>query len=106
MRRVLLLLVVITLAACVTPVDFMPAKDLNLINRVEITNIADFEKLIKNKKIKTIFYTDEYFIIEISSVMYVLKSRGYKNFHDYKEGKLEVPDEYSIFKPGYSLKRK
>jgi hypothetical protein len=72
---------------------------------VEITNIADYENLVKQKNVKVVLVTNEYFIVEINSVFYVLPSRGYKNFHDYKEGKLAEPEEWSIFKPGYSLNR-
>jgi hypothetical protein len=93
--------------ACKTiPIDFMPAKSAQLQNIVEVTNIEDYESLVKANNIKTVFYTDEYFIIEINSVLYALQTRGYKNFHDYKEGKLPKPEEHSIFKPGYSLNRK
>jgi hypothetical protein len=53
-------------------------------------------------KIGTVFYTDEYFIVQIDSVFYSHISRGYKNLREYHEGKLEKPESWSIFKPGYS----
>jgi len=102
---IIAILVVLLLFSCASRLDFMPTADTKLDNFVESTNIQDYEKIIKKNKIKTVFYTDEYFVVQVDSVFHVLKSRGYKNFHDYKEGKLKNPEEWSIFKPGYSLKR-
>jgi len=93
------------LCSCSSGPDFMPAANTGMDNFVEITNIGDYEKLVKENKIKTVFYTDEYFIARINAVLYVLKSRGYKNFHDYKEGRLKTPEKWAVFKPGYPLKR-
>lgn len=94
------------LAACATNIDFIPAETLKTQQMVELTNIEDYENLLKKNKVKTVYYTHDYFAAEINTVLYVLQSRGYTNFHDYREGKLSSPQEYSIFKPGYSFKRK
>jgi hypothetical protein len=101
-----MLIIALVFFACKTiPIDFMPARYAQLQNFVEVTNIEDYETLVKFNNIKTVFYTDEFFIVEINSVLYALQTRGYKNFHDYKEGKLAQPEEHSIYKPGYSLNR-
>jgi hypothetical protein len=91
--------------SCATPVDFMPVSMKKPESAFEITNIEDYENLVKRNKIKTVFVTDEYFIVEINSIVYILQTRGYKNFHDYREGKLSTPEEWPIFIPGYSLDR-
>lgn len=95
----------LALSNCVTPIDFMPIVMTKPESAVEITNIEDYENMVNRNRIKTVLVTDEYFIVEINSVFYILRARGYKNFHDYREGKLATPDEWSIFKPGYSLNR-
>jgi hypothetical protein len=86
-------------------IDFMPIVTKKPDGAVEITNIEDYENLVKRNKIKTVFVSGEYFIAEINSVFYILETRGYKNFHDYKEGKLTEPDEWAVFKPGLPLNR-
>ena len=96
----------LALSGCRSSPNFVPVVELNPQQFVEFSTIDDLEQLIRKKRIKTVYYTNEYFVIDVNSVMYRLKSRGYKNFHDYKEGKLAIPEEYSIFKPGYPLKRK
>jgi hypothetical protein len=88
--------------ACATkPLTFIEAEDY-YYESIVINNIDDFETLIKKNKIETVFYTDEYFIVQIDSVFYSHISRGYKSFREYREGKLEKPERWSIFKPGYS----
>lgn len=87
------------------PLEFIPVDDVRISQTVELPTIDDYEKLIKQKKITFVYYTDEYFIVDVNSVMYLLRSRGYKSFHDYKEGRLSEPEANSIFKPGYPLKR-
>jgi hypothetical protein len=92
----------IFLAACASkPLAFVEAEDY-YYEAIVINNIDDFEELIKKNKIKTVFYTDEYFIVQIDSVFYSHISRGYKSFREYREGKLEKPERWAIFKPGYS----
>jgi hypothetical protein len=88
--------------ACATkPLTFIEADDY-YYESIVVNNMDDFEALIKKNKIKTVFYTDEYFIVQIDSVFYSHISRGYKSFREYREGKLEKPERWSIFKPGYS----
>ncbi|MDR1256834.1 MAG: hypothetical protein LBJ86_03740, partial [Spirochaetaceae bacterium] len=83
------------------PLVFVEAEDY-YYESIVINNIDDFEMLIKKNKIKTVFYTNEYFIVQIDSVFYSHISRGYKSFREYREGRLEKPERWSIFKPGYS----
>jgi hypothetical protein len=102
-RFILVLLTAVFLAACATkPLIFIEALDINTAGSIVINNINDFENLIKKNKIGTVFYTDEYFIVQIDSVFYSHISRGYKSLREYREGKLEKPESWSIFKPGYS----
>jgi hypothetical protein len=91
-------------AACATekPLTFIEAHDAYAYDSIVIPSIDDFEDLIKKNKVDTVFYTDEYFIAQIGSVFYSHISRGYKSFREYREGKLEKPESWSIFKPGYS----
>jgi hypothetical protein len=92
----------ILFAACATkPLMFVEA-EYYYYESIVINNIDDFEALIKKNKIKTVFYTEEYFIVQIDSVFYSHISRGYKSFREYREGKLEKPERWAIFKPGYS----
>lgn len=94
-------------SACASrPLFFMPVEKINSQQTVELTNIEDYERLVRLNRIKTVYYTAEYFVVEANSILYLLPSRGYRNFHDYKEGKLAEPEPYSIFKPGYPLRRK
>jgi hypothetical protein len=102
-RFILFLLAAVFLAACATkPLVFIEALDINTADSIVVNNIDDFEDLIKKNKIGTVFYTDEYFVIQIDSVFYSHISRGYKSLREYREGKLEKPESWSIFKPGYS----
>ncbi|MDR0663514.1 MAG: hypothetical protein LBF80_05500 [Spirochaetaceae bacterium] len=97
------LLLTLCFAACATkPLAFIEAYDSYAYDSIVISSIDDFEDLIKKNKIDTVFYTDEYFIVQIGSVFYSHISRGYKSFREYREGKLEKPESWSIFKPGYS----
>ncbi|MDR1149102.1 MAG: hypothetical protein LBK66_10780 [Spirochaetaceae bacterium] len=102
-RFILVLLAAGFLAACATkPLLFIETLDINIADSVVVNNIDDFEALIKKNKIGTVFYTDEYFVVQIDSVFYSHISRGYKSLREYHEGKLEKPESWSIFKPGYS----
>jgi hypothetical protein len=93
--------------ACATvPLDFIPVQTKKQDNAIEVSVIEDYENIITKNKIKTVYYTNEYFFIYVNGTPYILYTRGYKNFHDYKEGKLAVPEENSIFKPGYPLRRR
>ncbi|MDR0527083.1 MAG: hypothetical protein LBG79_04630 [Spirochaetaceae bacterium] len=98
--------VTIFLSCADTPLEFIPVEQIMLSQTVEIPTIYDYENIVNQKKITIVYYTNEYFIIDVNSVMYLLRSRGYKNFHDYKEGRLAEPEPNSIFKPGYPLKRR
>ncbi|MDR2803178.1 MAG: hypothetical protein LBB22_02675 [Treponema sp.] len=91
-------------ASCATqkPLAFIEARDIRASDSIVIHNIDDFENIIKKNKIDTVFYTDEYFIVQINSVLYSHISRGYKSFREYREGKLEKPERWAIFKQGYS----
>lgn len=90
-------------AACATEKEllFIAAED-NIYESIIIYNIDDFEAFIRKNKVDTVFYTGEYFIVEINSVFYSHISRGYKSFREYREGRLEKPEQWSIFYPGYS----
>jgi hypothetical protein len=92
------------LAGCATgkPLNFVRAEDAYAADSIIIYSIDDFEELIKKNKVDTVFYTDEYFIVQINSAFYSHISRGYKSFREYREGRLEKPERWSIFKPGYS----
>jgi hypothetical protein len=102
--RSAVLLAAFCFAACATekPLVFIEAYDGYAYGSIVIPSIDDFEDLIKKNKVDTIFYTDEYFIAQIDSVFYSHISRGYKSFREYREGKLEKPESWSIFFPGYS----
>ncbi|MDR2659002.1 MAG: hypothetical protein LBC27_03310 [Spirochaetaceae bacterium] len=92
-------------AACATtekPLRFIEARDMNAYGSIVVNNIDDFENLIKENRVNTVFYTDEYFIVHINSISYSHISRGYKNFREYREGKLAKPENWTIFTPGYS----
>lgn len=90
-------------AACATKITpvFIKAED-SYYESIVVHSIDDFEELVKKNKIDTVFYTDEYFIVEINSVFYSHISRGYKSFREYREGRLDKPERWSIFSPGYS----
>jgi hypothetical protein len=98
------LLAVFYFAACATekPLVFIEVDDSYAYGSIVVHSIDDFEDLIKKHKVDAIFYTDEYFIAQIDSVFYSHISRGYKSFREYREGKLEKPESWSIFFPGYS----
>jgi hypothetical protein len=102
--RFAVLILAVFFAACATkkPLTFIEAQDAYTYDSITISSIDDFENLIKKNKIDTVFYTDEYFIVQVGSVFYSHISRGYKSFREYREGKLEKPEAWSIFKPGYS----
>lgn len=95
------------LCGCATPpLEFIPVTQLKAQQVIELPTIDDYEKLLEQKGIRTVYYTSEYFVVDVNSALYVLASRGYTNFHDYKEGRLREPDANAIFKPGYPLKRR
>jgi hypothetical protein len=96
----------VPLSCATAPLDFIPVQTKKQDNAIEISVIEDYENIITKNKIKIVYYTDQYFFIYINGLPYILYTRGYKNFHDYKEGKLTVPEENTIFKPGYPLRRK
>lgn len=104
-RTLLAALYTLPLFSCATEIDFVPLESIKLEQMVELNNMEDYENLVKRHRVKIVYYTGEFFVIELNSMLYLLRSRGYKSFHDYKEGKLAEPEEYTIFKPGYSLKR-
>ncbi|MDR0409193.1 MAG: hypothetical protein LBH18_02180 [Spirochaetaceae bacterium] len=95
-------LFVLALCAGEKPLIFIEALDMSSADSIVINNIDDFEDIIKKNKVDTVFYTGEYFIAQINSVLYSHVSRGYKSFREYREGRLENPESWSIFKPGYS----
>jgi hypothetical protein len=96
----------VALSCATAKPDFIPVQTAKQDNAIEVSVIEDYENIMKKNKIKIVYYTDQYFFIYISGTPYVLYTRGYKNFHDYKEGKLAVPEENTIFKPGYPLRRR
>jgi hypothetical protein len=89
--------------ACKTvPLTYVPVDDVNVAASLGIINIEEFERIAFKTKSKTVYYTDAYFFIITDGLTYSHISRGYKSIREYKEGKLSEPDEWSIFKPGYS----
>jgi hypothetical protein len=98
------LLLNIFFICCATkkPLNFVRAEDAYAADSIVVYSIDDFEELVKKNKVDTVFYTDEYFFVQIDSVIYSHISRGYKSFREYREGRLEKPERWSIFKPGYS----
>ncbi|GHV20154.1 hypothetical protein FACS189494_03340 [Spirochaetia bacterium] len=103
MKKIIFLLA-LALFSCVTnqPLRFLPIVDLYIANVVDIININDFEELAYKSPTKNVYYNDEYFFVQIDSVFYSHISRGYKSFKEYREGRLKEPDEWAVFKPGYS----
>ncbi|MDR2842076.1 MAG: hypothetical protein LBV52_02620 [Spirochaetaceae bacterium] len=102
-RNTFFYLPLIFFVCCATkPLVFYPAVDVYSANAVEIVNIDDFEELAKKSTAKTVYYTDAYFFVQIDGILYLHISRGYKNFREYREGKLKEPERWAIFKPGYS----
>ncbi|MDR2795082.1 MAG: hypothetical protein LBB47_00030 [Spirochaetaceae bacterium] len=99
---VLLLNIFFTGCATKKPLNFIRADDAYAADSIVVHNIDDFEALIRENKVNTVFYTDEYFFAQIDSVVYSHISRGYRNFREYREGRLKKPESWSIFKPGYS----
>jgi hypothetical protein len=99
---VLPLIIIFTACATEKALVFIEARDMNTTGSILVNNIDDFENLIKKNKVDTVFYTDEYFVAQINSMLYSHISRGYRNFNEYREGKLEKPERWSIFTPGYS----
>jgi hypothetical protein len=94
---------VIFFPACATaPLEFFPVGDIYFSNAIDIINIDDFEKLAYKSRNKLVYYTDDYFFVQIDGVLYSHVSRGYKSFREYREGRLKEPEEWSIFKPGYT----
>jgi hypothetical protein len=70
------------------------------VNRFNTTNynlvrIEDFEDLMRENKISTVFFTNDLFIIQTQAIAYTLNRNGYENLSDYKNG-------YNNFKNGQS----
>jgi hypothetical protein len=92
-------------SACATAraeLRFIKAEDLYPANCIVITNIDDFEELIRKNKVDTVFYTEDFFIASIGSILYSHKSQGYTSFREYREGRLKAPVPWAVFKPGNS----
>ncbi|GMO31423.1 MAG: hypothetical protein Ta2B_12530 [Termitinemataceae bacterium] len=81
---------------------YLPVEDINFSSSVGIINIEEFEKIALESKSKIIYYSDDYFFIITDGMIYSHITRGYKTIREYKEGKLKTPEEWSIFKPGWS----
>jgi hypothetical protein len=70
------------------------------VNRFNTTNynlvkFDDFEDLMRENKISTVFFTNELFIIQSQNIAYTLDKNGYENLSDYKDG-------YNNFQNGQS----
>jgi hypothetical protein len=53
---------------------------------INIVSIDDFLRLMKDNKTKDVFFTDSLFLIQGSSLVYIINNNGYKNLSDYKAG--------------------
>jgi hypothetical protein len=70
------------------------------VNRFNTTSynlvkFDDFEDLMRENKISTVFFTNELFIIQSQNIAYTLDKNGYENLSDYKNG-------YNNFQNGQS----
>ncbi|GMO52830.1 MAG: hypothetical protein Ta2G_10810 [Termitinemataceae bacterium] len=103
MKKILLLLGAAAMLSCATkPLEFFPVGNISFANAIAVININDFEKLAYKTKSRMVYYTDDHFFVQLDGVLYSHISRGYKSFREYREGRLKEPEEWSIFKPGYS----
>jgi hypothetical protein len=84
------------LAFDISAQDFQENSSLNSINYISInsytspiiniTSIDDFIKLIDDNNTTVVFYTEKLFLIQGTSIMYVIDANGYNNITDYKNG--------------------
>ncbi|GMO48782.1 MAG: hypothetical protein Ta2G_05010 [Termitinemataceae bacterium] len=103
MQRCLCFFLGVLFLSCKTlGLTYTPVSDAAFSSSLGIINIEDFEKIALKTKGRTVYYTDEYFFVVAGNITYSHISRGYKTIREYKEGKLSVPQEWSIFRPGYS----
>ncbi|MDR2521006.1 MAG: hypothetical protein LBC72_00410 [Spirochaetaceae bacterium] len=99
-RACLLVPLVLLVAACkTTPYRFVPASNFSISSGVNVSNIDDYERIVRQSGVKTVFYTDQYFIAQIDGVLYTIESKSYTSFREYREGKLKDPVPWAVFKP-------
>ena len=53
---------------------------------INVSSIDDFFQLMHENKVKNVFFNNDLFIIQGSSIVYTIQINGYKNLVDYKNG--------------------
>ncbi|MDR2489992.1 MAG: hypothetical protein LBD20_01150 [Spirochaetaceae bacterium] len=90
----------VTAASCATgTITFVPIRDFSISSGVDVVNIDDFEDVVRTNRVKTVFYTEKYFVAQVNGILYTLESRSYTSFREYREGKLKEPVPWAVFKP-------
>jgi hypothetical protein len=53
---------------------------------MNIVNVEEFIQIINENNIRTVFFTDNQFIVQGNSLVYTIDKKGYNNLNDYKLG--------------------
>lgn len=67
--------------------EYMAVQEVASANRIAVTDMADFMKIIKDHKVKNVFFSKEQFVLQIDSVLYTIDSAGFTTIEDYLAGK-------------------
>jgi hypothetical protein len=67
--------------------EYMAIQDVASANRIAVTDMADFMKIIKDHKVKNVFFSKDQFVLQIESVLYTIGSAGFTTIEDYLAGK-------------------
>lgn len=104
MKKIYLLLFIIILSQPVFSQGNRPLDSLNYTRienftspNVNIVDINDFIKLINENNVTTVFFNDKLFLINATSIVYIINSNGYKNVNDYKNGNKNFTDGDSYY---------
>jgi hypothetical protein len=87
-------------------IAFVPASDFSVSSGVNIIDIDDFERVVRENNVRTVFYTDAYFIAQVNGILYTMESRSYTSFREYREGKLKDPVPWAVFNPVQKQKKR
>lgn len=67
--------------------EYMAVQEVASANRIAVTDMADFMKIIKDHKVKNVFFSKDQFVLQIDSVLYTIDSAGFSTIEDYQAGK-------------------
>ncbi len=98
MNRLLAALVMLSSAVALSAQSYVDIDDVSGSALVRVAQVDDFEALVKERKIKTVFRTRDRFVFQDDSILYTLESVGFKTIQDYRSGRaaFETGERYYV----------